>query len=105
GELAGVPAMVSDAVPDGTVTLVDGAGIAGNVGRVSIDISNKVAIEMLSAELQQNPDEGVGTDLVSMWQNHLEAIMARAYFAVRRMRTNATARLAGVTGGPEEAAS
>lgn len=100
GPLGGVmlqlPAMVSDQMAPGTIGLLDMAGIAGESDTITIDASNQASVQMDSTPT--NPPVA-GTVLVSMWQHNMVSILAKAYFGVERLRTNAWAFLSGVQWG------
>lgn len=79
GTLLAAPVMVSDAIPAGTVALLDGLSFAAHVGTVAVD-------EAEGAALRMRTDPDAGPELVSLWQNNLVALRVVARFGAARRR-------------------
>lgn len=102
GTFEGMPVIVSDYVPAGTVILVNANDIfLADDGNVNIDASGDVSLEMDNAPTH-NSDVPAGTSLVSMWQTNSLAIRAERYINWGKRRAAAVAVLTGVQwgGGP-----
>ncbi|ESQ76915.1 phage major capsid protein [Asticcacaulis sp. YBE204] len=94
GELLGLPAMVSNAIPAGTLRLVNGAAVAAGLGDFSLDSSGQASIQM-----NDTPSLGADGVLTSMWQTNSVAMKAVIDFAARRTRTDAVAQITGIGWG------
>lgn len=93
GQIRGVPAIASDALPAGSMVLLDGTGIAGDADLITVDASDETTIEI-------EPDgSGDGPDMISCFQDNLVAILARAAFGAVRFRENAVAQITDITWG------
>jgi hypothetical protein len=98
GEMLHLPAVVSNVVDEGTITLLDGAGIAADAGDIRIRTSAQADIEM-ATDPSQDGTTGDGAQMVSMFQSNSAALMAIASFGVQRLRDDAVAVLQGVIWG------
>jgi len=100
GQIKGVPVLISDAVGEGEVWLVDAGGICANLGEVEIRQARHASIEMLDENLQQSGVAPVqAASMVSLWQTNAIAIMTLVNFAVERLRFNTLAILENCTWG------
>jgi hypothetical protein len=104
GTIRGIPAIVTDGLAAGKVALLDGASMVGAMEPFDLLVSTEGTVEMQTAPTQ-NSAAGTGASLVSLWQNNLTGIFARAPFGVKRIRNNAVALLNGVAWGGTIAAS
>lgn len=93
GELLGLPAFVSGAIPAGTLILVDASAFGGEISAVEIDYSDQAALEMSDAPASPPTS---ATVLSSMWQSNQVALRATASFALEKLRDDAVAVLDGV---------
>jgi HK97 family phage major capsid protein len=100
GFVAGVPVICSANTPadgdspgDSTIILVDAAEVFMNEGPIEFDASKNAIIQMASA-----PDSPTtaSTQMLSLWQNHLLAILVRRYIRWQRRREGSVAMLTGV---------
>lgn len=105
GSLDGIPVIVSDYVPAGTVVLVNASDIwLSDDGQVTIDVSREASLQMLD-----NPTNDTvtptATSLVSMFQTNSVAIRAERYMNWARRRNASVAYLTGVNWGACEVVS
>lgn len=101
GTLFGMPIIVSNYVPAGTVILVNASDIfLADDGGVSVDASREVSLQMDNAPTG-NSGTPTGTSLVSMWQTNSLAIRAERYINWGKRRTSAVAMITGVAWGGE----
>lgn len=92
GSIVGIPVLVTNAVDDGEVLLVDGAGIAGDSDTIVLDASGQATIQMDDAPADPVTATAVQT---SLWQHNLRAVRAYRYFAVERFSDAAVAAISG----------
>ena len=94
GTFAGLPVIVSDYVPAGTVALINAQDIyLGDDGGVEVSISSEASLQMDDA-----PVAGA-TQLVSLWQNNLIGFRAERTINWMRRRDSSVAYLTGVAWG------
>jgi hypothetical protein len=90
GMIAGVPVLVSGAVPLHHIYGIDAGSIACNVDTITLDQSNEAVLQMAD-----NPtgdvSSGSGTTAVSMFQTNSVALRLNITFGVQRLRTSAIA--------------
>ena len=98
GELLGLPGMVSDVIPAGTLRLINAGAIAAAASGIGIDVSTQADIQMVD-----NPAVDASAALVSLFQTNNVALKALVTFAVERTRSDAVAELTGIAWGPVEA--
>ena len=93
GALLGIPLLVSDGVPSGTLLLIDASRIAANADRVALDMSEQVLLQMDTA-----PDSPAAATsaLVSAWQHDLIAMKADRWFGFELLSTAAAAAITGM---------
>lgn len=99
GRLIGIPFIVSDAVPAGTLYLLDASRIAADALGIEVAVSTHAALEMLDAALVQDATTGTGTSLVSLWQTNSVGLLASTYIGVERLRADAVAGLDEISWG------
>lgn len=92
GQLLGVPAIVAEALPAGTLQLWDAQGFAFAVEAIQVADYGQGDILLESAPTQ-NATTPTPTTMLSLWQNGLRATLAKAYFGARRLRANAVAEI------------
>ncbi|MGO4173744.1 phage major capsid protein [Bosea sp. TAF32] len=93
GEIAGVPVLITDALPAGHVMLIDAGGIAADIDQIQIEFSQNASIQL------KNDPENAAAALTSMFQTNAVAVRAVAYFGAERFRGSAVAVLHGVAWG------
>ncbi|OEO30902.1 phage capsid protein [Devosia insulae DS-56] len=99
GSFYGLPAIVSDYVPEGTVILANTREIyLADDGQVMVDASGEASLEMSDAPTN-DATTGQGASLVSMFQTNSVAIRAERYINWAKRRTNAVAVLTGAAWG------
>lgn len=99
GTLFGMPIIVSDYVPAGTVILVNASDVLlADDGQVAVDSSREVSLQMDSAP-GHNSTTPTSAQLVSMWQTNSIAIRAERYINWAKRRPNAVAVITGVNWG------
>ncbi|UIY26044.1 phage major capsid protein [Rhizobium leguminosarum] len=89
GEFLNLPALVSGAIPAGTLRLVNASAIAANADSISLDASGQVSIHM-----RDDPDAEAA--LVSMFQSNGVALKAEVSFGVEKTRADAVAEITGI---------
>jgi len=99
GTFFGLPAIVSEYVPDGIVALVNASDIyLADDGGIAVDMSREASLEMAD-----NPtgDSGAptGASLVSLWQTNSVGFRAERTINWARRRASGVALLSGVAWG------
>lgn len=95
GSFMSLPALVSKAIPEGTLALVDGSGIAGDNHTITVDASSQTTLQM-ATNPSQNSATGTGSNMTSLFQTGSVALMARAEFGFEKIRDNAVATLSDI---------
>jgi hypothetical protein len=103
GALMGVRAMVSDAIPEGTLHLIDASSIIGNADEVLLDASDQADIEMES-EPTSDAATGTGAAMVSMFQTNGRSLRCRVRIGAERLRDGAIATLTDIAWMTQESA-
>jgi hypothetical protein len=100
GSLNGIPVIVSDYVPVGTVILTNATDIyLGDDGGISVDMSREASLEMSDAPAG---DAGAGTGaaaMVSLWQTNSVGFLAERTINWKVRRAGAVQLLSGVDWG------
>jgi HK97 family phage major capsid protein len=101
GSVLGLPLLVSDGVPLGTLILLDASSIAGNAGDMQVNASRHSALEMSDAPLSNigtlgSPGAPVGSNAVSLFQTNSVAIRCIASFGAAVIRAGSIAVLDGI---------
>ncbi|MFC2952310.1 phage major capsid protein [Marinicaulis aureus] len=89
GEILGLPVITSRYVPDETISLIDGEGIAFGDDGVTIDIAEHASVEMLDSGLEQDGTDGTGATtagMVSLWQSDNVGILVTRRINWAKMR-------------------
>jgi hypothetical protein len=95
GEIAnGVPALVSDQVPAGTVLAVDATGIIGDSDLITVDASRHTSLDMGGPP--DSPPTSA-TNVVPLWQLNLAALRAERHYGFSIARSGSVAALSGVS--------
>ncbi len=89
GQILGIPAMVTDNVPTGTLALMNAAGFAVNSGSVATDIARSASLQM-----RYDPTQAAA-QTVSLFQTNAVALRVMARFVASRVKSNAIAILSG----------
>lgn len=97
GVFFGLPVIVSEYVPAGTVALVNASDIyVGDEGGFSVDFSREASLQMDSAP--DNPTTAT-TVLVSLWQRNLVGFLAERTINWAKRRPSSVQLLSGVAWG------
>ena len=89
GTLVGLPVIVSDYIPAGTVIMVNAADVyLADDGEVMIDASREASIEMSDAPTA-NAVAGTGASMVSMFQTNSVAVRAERFVNWGKRRATA----------------
>lgn len=107
GTFFGMPVVVSDYVPAGTVILANANDIyLADDGQVTIDASREASLQMDNAPTNASgslgaidPSVPVATSLVSLWQTNSVGIRAERYINWAKRRAASVAVLTGVAWG------
>lgn len=100
GTLFGLPVIVSEHVPAGTVALVNAGDIyLGDEGGFTVDVSREASLQMDDAP--DNPSTG-STVLVSLWQRNMVGFLAERTINWARRRASSVQVLSGVNWGGDE---
>lgn len=96
GEMCGVPVIVSDALAAGTLGLIDGAAIAGDVQGIELRSARHATIQ-----LDDNPDSPptASTTPINLWQRNLVGVKLTVFFAAVRLRATAMSTVTGIAWG------
>jgi HK97 family phage major capsid protein len=94
GLILNVPALVSDAVPDGRVILIDSLGFAVNQGLITVDRSNAAALQLNDAPTMDSATP-TPAEVVSLFGANLTAIRVLARIGIERIRDSAVAAVDG----------
>ena len=92
GEIANVPLLVSSGVPDGSLVIIDAAGIAVDAAAPTTEASQH-------ADLLMRTDPTMPAQMTSMWQSNSTALKANAIFGAEILRPDAVAVVTGITWG------
>jgi hypothetical protein len=96
GVVAGIEALVSDALTANSWMLIDAAGFAGASGELALS-----ALEHASFAMDTSPDspQTSATNMVSLWPADMVALTAERFFIAEKLRTNSAALVSGVEYG------
>ncbi len=95
GEFFGLPALVSDSVPSGTLRLLDAASIAAAADDIELDASSEATLR-LANDPSNNSATPSAEQMSSLFQTNSTALLAKVFFAVERLRTSAIAEVTGI---------
>lgn len=97
GALFGLPVIVSEHVPSGTVALVNAGDIyLGDDGGFTVDVSREASLQM--DDTPDNPSTA-STVMVSLWQRNMIGFLAERTINWARRRTSSVQVLSGVNWG------
>jgi len=106
GTFFGLPVIVSQYVPSGTVALVNAGDIyLADEGGIAVDMSREASLEMADNPSHDSTTPTAATDLVSLWQTNSVGFRAERTINWARRRPSAVAHLSGVAWGAAEAGS
>jgi hypothetical protein len=96
GELCGMPVLVTDSLPAGTILVADASQIGASASALTLDASGEATVEMDTTP--QSPPTGTAV-LTPLWQNNLLGLRATRYWAAERLRNNAVVQIVGASYG------
>lgn len=100
GTFAGMPAIVSDYIPAGTVVLANASDIyLADEGGIQVDMSREASLEMADNPAHNSDTPTGATSLVSMFQTNSVAFRVERFINWARRRPTAVAILTGATWG------
>lgn len=100
GTFAGLPVIVSDYIPAGTVVLANASDIyLADEGGIQVDISREASLEMADNPAHNSDTPTGATSLVSMFQTNSVAFRVERFINWARRRPSAVAILTGATWG------
>ncbi|MDB6455008.1 phage major capsid protein [Falsirhodobacter sp. 20TX0035] len=100
GTFAGMPAIVSDYIPAGTVILANASDIyLADEGGIQVDMSREASLEMADNPVHNSTTPTGATSLVSMFQTNSVAFRVERFINWSRRRPSAVAILTGATWG------
>jgi len=100
GTFAGMPAVVSDYIPAGTVVLANASDIyLADEGGIQVDMSREASLEMADNPAHNSDTPTGATSLVSMFQTNSVAFRVERFINWARRRPSAVAILTGATWG------
>jgi Phage capsid family len=92
GNIGGLEIVVSDALAAGTWMLIDASAFIASSGDVELNISNQMSIQLGTAP--DSPPTG-STNIISLWQNDLVALICERFFTVTKVRSNSVVVVTG----------
>ncbi len=100
GTFAGLPVIVSDYIPAGTVVLANASDIyLADEGGIQVDMSREASLEMADNPAHNSDTPTGATSLVSMFQTNSVAFRVERFINWARRRPSAVAILTGATWG------
>jgi len=96
GEMLNLPALVSNAVPAGSLMLVDATGVAAEIETISIALSDQASLQMDTAPASPPNASAV---LRSLWQENKIALLVRVFYGAEVIRVGSVAVLSDVAWG------
>ena len=100
GTFNGMPVIVSDYIPSGTVVLANASDIyLADEGGIQVDMSREASLEMADNPAHNSDTPTGATSLVSMFQTNSVAFRVERFINWSRRRPSAVAILTGATWG------
>lgn len=100
GTFNGMPVIVSDYIPSGTVVLANASDIyLADEGGIQVDMSREASLEMADNPAHNSDTPTGATSLVSMFQTNSVAFRVERFINWARRRPSAVAILTGATWG------
>jgi hypothetical protein len=90
GSILGIPVIASDALTAGQVVLVDATGIAAGSDTVVLSTMSEGTI---MPDTSPDSPATASTNVVSLWQSDLSAILVERWWGAEKLRTSAVAAL------------
>jgi hypothetical protein len=91
GSILGIPVLTSDAITTGQVVLVDATGIAAGSDTILLNTMSEGTIMPDSAPPDSPAAITAGTNVVSLFQNDLSAIICERWWGAEKLRPSAVA--------------
>ena len=88
-EIANLPLLLSDGVPDSELILLNSSQVAADAGQITPDRSTQADIEMSDAPTG-DATAPTGTQLINLWQVNCTALRASAILGAAALREDAT---------------
>jgi hypothetical protein len=88
GTILNIPVIASDAVTAGQVILVDATGIAAGSDQIVLSVLQEGSI---IPDTSPDSPQVASTNVVSLWQNNLSAILAERWWGAEKLRSNCVA--------------
>ncbi|ARC37889.1 phage major capsid protein [Paracoccus yeei] len=102
GTFNGMPVIVSDYIPSGTVVLANASDIyLADEGGIQVDMSREASLEMADNPAHNSDTPTGATSLVSMFQTNSVAFRVERFINWSRRRASAVAILTGATWGAD----
>ena len=98
GEMLNLPCLVSSAVDEGSLYLIDASRIAADVAAVELRASTHASIEMESSP-EQDATTGDDEELASMFQVGATALMATTLFGAEPTASDVVSVVTGIEWG------
>ena len=100
GTFNGMPVIVSDYIPSGTVVLANASDIyLADEGGIQVDMSREASLEMADNPAHNSDTPTGATSLVSLWQTNSVGFRVERFINWARRRPSAVAILTGATWG------
>ena len=100
GTFNGMPVIVSDYIPSGTVVLANANDIyLADEGGIQVDMSREASLEMADNPAHDSDTPTGATSLVSLWQTNSVGFRVERFINWARRRPSAVAILTGATWG------
>lgn len=96
GDVLNTPCVVTDGLAAGTVALIDGSGLSGQIEGIQLSSARHANVQMDDAP--DSPDTA-STTTINLWQHNMRGVKADVYFAAQRLRDNAIATVSSVAWG------
>jgi hypothetical protein len=88
GSILNIPIIVSDALTAGQVVLVDATGIAAGSDTI---VLNTMSEGTIMPDTAPDSPQSASTNVVSLWQSDLSAVLLERWFGIERLRSNCVA--------------
>ena len=100
GTFNGMPVIVSDYIPSGTVVLANASDIyLADEGGIQVDMSREASLEMADNPAHNSDTPTGATSLVSLWQTNSVGFRVERFINWSKRRPSAVAMITGATWG------
>lgn len=100
GTFNGMPVIVSDYIPSGTVVLANASDIyLADEGGIQVDMSREASLEMADNPAHNSDTPTGATSLVSLWQTNSVGFRVERFINWSKRRPSAVSMLSGATWG------